>query len=162
MLYECNQPFVPLAKELKMLDEYINLENIRYGNELELHVDFPDDADDFYTAPLLLLPFVENAFKHGISHMLEHPWLTLSVSLQGDVMTFKLLNSKPENSPPSQRAGIGIDNVRKRLALLYPHQHELLITNEDDVFIVNLKLTLKKGKVTTATTAQPNALAAFT
>lgn len=144
MLYECNRPQVSLAKELKMLEEYIGLENIRYGNELEEHVRFPDNANEFSIAPLLLLPFVENAFKHGISNVLQHPWLNLSVSLQQNAMTFKLLNSKPENAPPSQRQGIGIDNVRKRLALLYPNKHELTITSEDDVFIVNLKLELER------------------
>jgi sensor histidine kinase YesM len=160
MLYECNQPLAPLGKELKMLEDYIALENIRYGNKLELHVDFPVDASEFYVAPLLLLAFVENAFKHGISNMLQHPWLNLSVSLKDNTMTFKLLNSKPEHSLPSQRVGIGIENVRKRLALLYPSKHELLITADNEVFIVNLKLELEKRTGTALTVVQPTVAAA--
>lgn len=149
MLYECNHPQVSLAKELKMLDEYIGLERIRYGNELELHIDFPGNATDFSVAPLLLLPFVENAFKHGASHVLQHPWLNLSVALQENRMTFKLLNGKPENVRTSLlRQGIGIENVRRRLALLYPGKHELTITDEGDVFIVTLKLQLERRSTT--------------
>ena len=155
MLYECNHPVVSLEKEIKMLDEYIALEKIRYGNELEMHVQFPDAARDFSISPLLLLPFVENAFKHGVSNVLDYPWLNLSISLQGEVMTLKLLNSKPETAMPSQRQGIGIENVRKRLALLYPGKHELVIANEADVFIVNLKLELERRITVVPVTSFP-------
>lgn len=161
MLYECNQPLAPLAKELRMLEEYIALENIRYGNALELHVDFPGETAGFYIAPLLLLPFVENAFKHGVSNVLEQPWLSLSVSLQGHTVTVKVLNGKAANQPSPQHGGIGIENVRRRLALLYPGKHELTITDEDDVFIVNLKLELEKRATAVPIAAQPVGAAAF-
>lgn len=143
MLYEGSHPFVPLSKEIKMIKEYITLEKIRYGNKLELHVDLPDENNGYYIAPLLLLPFAENCFKHGTSNVLEHPWLNLQVSLQGNIMSMKLLNGK---SAPNEKAngsqGIGISNVRKRLELLYPGKHILTITDDPDVFIVNLKLEL--------------------
>lgn len=153
MLYECNQPLVPLAKELKMIDEYIALEKIRYGNRFELHVSFPEKADDVSIAPLLLLPLVENCFKHGISTVLDQPWLTLQASLDGAALTVKILNSKSATESPSQDRGIGLENVRRRLALMYPDKHELLITNEDEVFIVNLKLQLERCKRTAFYTA---------
>ncbi|WP_205573211.1 sensor histidine kinase [Flavisolibacter nicotianae] len=158
MLYECNQPLVPLEKELKMIDDYIGLETIRYGNRLDLHVDFPGEANGFSIAPLLLLPFVENCFKHGISNMLEQPWLNLQVSITGNLLAVQLVNSKAVSGEPANHPGLGIENVRRRLQLLYPGKHELSITSEDEVFIVNLKLELERMKGV-AVAAPPPAMA---
>jgi sensor histidine kinase YesM len=156
MLYECNKPLVPLAKELKMTEEYIDLERIRYGNALEMDINLPGDTDGLHVAPLMLLPFIENCFKHGISNILDQPWLSLHVTIEDRTMTMKLLNSKPAH-PSHRTPGIGIDNVRKRLALLYPGKHELVINEEEEVFIVILKLELAVIKNTI--NSQPNSLA---
>ena len=143
MLYEGSHLLVPLSRELKMIEEYINLEKIRYGNQLELHIDLPDGGEGLVIAPLLLLPFAENCFKHGTSNFLEHPWLNLQVSLRGNTMFMKLLNGKSApNENANGKQGIGISNVRKRLELIYPGKHMLAVTDEPDVFIVNLKLEL--------------------
>lgn len=144
MLYESDQKLVPLSKELKMLQDYINLEKVRYGNKLELHIDLPDKTEGFYIAPLLLLPFVENSFKHGTSNILEQPWINLKIDIKDNLLRMKLLNSKPDKKKLKDKyAGIGINNVKKRLEFLYPGKHELVITSEEDVFIVNLKLQLE-------------------
>lgn len=143
ILYESSQSLVPLSKELRLIQDYFNLEQIRYGNKLELHLDLPEHTHDLQIAPLLLLPLVENCFKHGTSHMLEQPWINLQVSLHGKQMHMKLLNGKMNKPGPEPgKSGIGIQNVRKRLELLYPGKHELNITDEEDVFIVNLKVEL--------------------
>jgi LytS/YehU family sensor histidine kinase len=148
MLYECNQPMVPLEMELQMLKDYILLEKIRYGNSLDVHVDVPKESDGLLIAPLLLLPFVENCFKHGASHMIDQPWVNLYVSIEDAEMRMKLLNGKPVNYQPINHThGIGIGNVRKRLELLYPGKFSLDIREEEDVFIVNLRLELEKRKV---------------
>lgn len=161
MLYECNQPLVPLSKELTMISEYINLERIRYGNQLELHIELPnEDTCNTFISPLLIIPFVENCFKHGLSNMLEHPWLSLTVLLDGNQMTMKLLNSKPATTNVLHAAGIGIDNVRRRLELLYPGKYELVINNEEEVFIVNLKLELEKRKDLNILSQEPILMAA--
>jgi LytS/YehU family sensor histidine kinase len=145
MLYECNQPLVPLSKELTMIREYINLERIRYGNQLDLHIDLPgDETRNTFISPLLIIPFVENCFKHGLSNMLEHPWLSFTVLLEGNQMTMKLLNSKPPTTSTLHAAGIGMENARRRLELLYPGKYDLVINNEEEVFIVNLKLELEQ------------------
>lgn len=148
MLYECRQDQVPLGKELKMLQDYMTLEKIRYGNQLELNADLPQETQQLLIAPLLLLPFAENAFKHGSSHMIDQPWISLSVTIAKETMHLKVVNGK---APPHRGAlaegGIGIANVRKRLALLYPGRHVLEITDEEDVFIVNLKVELDKAPV---------------
>jgi len=146
MLYECNQPLVSLAKELKMLQDYSVLEQIRYDKRLDLHIELPKNTQDHYIAPLLLLPFVENCFKHGASNMLEQPWISLHVSVEGDILKMNLVNGKPPETgnKPLDKPGIGIVNVRKRLSLLYPNKHQLLITAEEEVFIVNLTLQLDR------------------
>lgn len=148
MLYECNQPLVPLAKELKMLKDYITLETIRYDNKLELNIEIPENVDRMYIAPLLLLPFVENCFKHGASNMLEQPWISLSIHLQEKTLSMKLVNGKSESvEPVEEKQGIGIANVEKRLQLLYPGKHELIITNDDHVFVVDLKVELERKRL---------------
>ena len=142
MLYECNQPQVPLSKELKMIQDYISLEQIRYDDHLDVHVDLPANTDNLAIAPLLLLPLVENCFKHGTSNMLEQPWFSLQVTLENKRMYVKLVNGKAGEVSNNNHKGIGILNVRKRLALIYPGRYELTITDEEDVFIVNLWLQL--------------------
>ena len=144
MLYECNQPLVPLSKELKMIQDYISLEQIRYDDRLDVHVDLPANTAGLGIAPLLLLPLVENCFKHGTSHIIDQPWLSLQVTLEQGSMHVKLMNGKTNEKSKSSHTGIGILNVRKRLALLYPGKHELAITDEEDVFIVNLRLQLEE------------------
>ena len=94
--------------------------------------------------PLLLLPFVENCFKHGTSTMLEQPWMSLSIVIENDWLKMKLLNGKMEESA-SAYSGIGLSNARRRLELLYANHYELFINDEPDVFIVNLKLQLEKA-----------------
>jgi sensor histidine kinase YesM len=148
MLYECNQPQVSLFKELKMIQDYISLEQIRYDDHLDVHVDLPVNTDNLAIAPLLLLPLVENCYKHGTSHMLEQPWLSLQVTLENNRMYVKLMNGKAGEVTNNNDKGIGILNVRKRLALIYPGKHELTITDEEDVFIVNLWLQLDSMPLT--------------
>ncbi|MBO9199668.1 MULTISPECIES: sensor histidine kinase [Niastella] len=148
MLYECNQPQVPLSKELKMIQDYISLEQIRYDDQLDVHVDLPASTDNLSIAPLLLLPLVENCFKHGTSHMIEQPWLNMQVTLENNNMYVKLMNGKVNEVAKSSHTGIGILNVRKRLSFLYPGKHELLITDEEEVFVVNLRIQLEKMPLT--------------
>ncbi|TWR29112.1 two-component system sensor protein [Mucilaginibacter pallidiroseus] len=140
ILYDCSKPFVPLDKELKMIRDYFALESARYDHGLDLSVQMPK-ATDHFIAPLMLLPFIENAFKHGASQVTEHPWISLTILVNNDELSMKLINGKPiisKNTIP----GIGIANVRKRLALLYPGQHELVINDEEEMYIVNLRIAL--------------------
>ena len=141
ILYEGSKPLVPLDKELLMITEYINLEKIRYGNKLDVHVLTPDKTDDIYIAPLLLLPFIENCFKHGASHMLREPWINLTVEMKNTMLVMKLMNGKvPLDTLPNP--GIGIANVRQRLELLYKDQYDLQIREDVEVFVVDLKVEL--------------------
>jgi len=140
ILYDCNKPLVPLEKELKMVIDYFALERTRYDEGLDIAMQLPGSTNHFI-APLMMLPFMENAFKHGASQMMEKPWISLTVILNDNELTMKLINGKPAGA--FHRApGIGIANVRKRLELLYPDQHELLIHDEEEMYIVNLSLQL--------------------
>ena len=148
ILYESDQTVVSLEKELKLVKDYIELEEIRYGNKLDLQIDLPDLTNDLYIAPLLLLPLIENCFKHGTSQLIDHPWISLSIQLKGQQMKMKLINGKAfEPEPKSLTQGIGIENVIKRLSLIYPGRHELTFTNEADVFIVNLRIELQPNNL---------------
>ena len=140
MLYECNKPLVPLDKELKMIGDYLALETTRYDQGLEIALQLPRSTH-LLIAPLLLLPFIENAFKHGASQMTENPWISLSVEVNDNELWMKLINGKPAGISKAL-PGIGIANVAKRLELLYPAQHTLLIHEEEEMYIVDLKLTL--------------------
>ena len=145
ILYEGEKPLVPLKQELLMINEYINLETIRYGNKLDLHVSAPAKTDDIYIAPLLLLPFVENCFKHGASNMLQNPWINLTVEIKDTVLGMKLMNGKaPLKGNGQNKTGIGINNVKQRLELLYRNKHELQISEDEEVFVVDLKVELTR------------------
>lgn len=146
ILYEASQPLVPLEKELKMIRDYIDLEKVRYGNKLELDIQLPEKTNNLYIAPLLLLPLIENCFKHGTSNMLDQPWISLHIDLEGIQMQMKLLNGKADQPKEKNSQGIGIQNVGKRLNLLYPEKYEMIITNDNEVFIVNLRIELEQKK----------------
>jgi LytS/YehU family sensor histidine kinase len=142
ILYECKTEHVLLEKEIKVMKDYIDLEKERYANKLEISLNIEGDIKDRYIAPLLLLPFLENAFKHGTSEQLEKPWLSMNLTVNKNTLRCKIANSKNEDVMANEN-GIGIMNVKKRLALLYPQMHELEISNEEDFFVVSLILQLQ-------------------
>jgi sensor histidine kinase YesM len=145
ILYEGQKPLVLLKQELLMTTEYINLEKIRYGNKLDVHVLTPDRADNIYIAPLLLLPFVENCFKHGASNMLQNPWINLTIELKDTTLVMKLMNGKtPSNENIERKQGIGISNVSQRLNLLYKDKYDLQIREDEEVFVVDLRVELMR------------------
>ncbi|MGE5518812.1 MAG: sensor histidine kinase [Candidatus Dadabacteria bacterium] len=143
ILYEGQKPLVPLKQELSMINEYINLEKIRYGNKLDVHVLVTGKPDNLYIAPLLILPFVENCFKHGTSKILQRPWINFTIELKDTTLVMKLMNGKVASKGEEQgKAGIGINNVRQRLNLLYTNKYDLQIREEEEVFVVDLKVQL--------------------
>ncbi len=143
MTSECDQPLVPLYKELKILRDYIDLEKVRYGDRLNLQIDVRGDTRQKLIAPLLLIPFVENSFKHGSSRMLERPWIILEIRIGPDKLRFSISNSKPnERHRHNGESGIGLGNVRQRLKLLYPGEHHLEIVKKEHSYEVRLDLPL--------------------
>lgn len=144
ILNEGKKDRVPLENELQMVVNYINLEKIRYDNKLDLHYSFPKDVRDITIAPLLLLPLVENCFKHGARKMVNKPWINIKSELHKHKFSITLMNGKKDKiSSDQNRKGTGIDNVRRRLDLLYLNRHTFEIKDDIDVFIVNLNIELE-------------------
>jgi sensor histidine kinase YesM len=152
MITECESPLVPLEKELKMLRDYIGLESVRYGTRLNVDMNITGDTTDKKIAPLLLIPLVENSFKHGTSQMLEKPWIRMNITVNENDLEFRLTNSKPGKlNTQNGKNGIGLKNVQKRIQLLYPGQHELKIYNAQYTFDVYLRVPLHPAKPHTGT-----------
>lgn len=146
MLYDCKAEQVLLEKEIEVMKDYVDLERERYGNKIEISWNIEGEVEDKYISPLLLLPFLENAFKHGTSEQLEKPWLSFDLLVKQNSMKCKVVNSKNEFLPVSNH-GIGVENVKKRLAFLYPGQYELKIKDEGDFFVISLLLELMNNKL---------------
>lgn len=145
MLYQCNVPFVSAAKEIELIHNYIELERLRYGERLVLQ--FSHEIDDPQTeiAPLILLPIVENAFKHGASADLLEPQIDISLQIEQQQLFFKVFNTKSKLAQATQnqsRDGIGISNLKQQLALIYPQRHNLEIIETPDHYQVNLEINL--------------------
>lgn len=141
MLYDCKADEVLLKKEIEVMKDYIELERARYGDKIEISLNIEGDIKDKFVAPLLILPFLENAFKHGTSDQLEKPWLSMDIAVKHFTLHCKIANSKNSYVPLSA-SGIGIENVRKRLQFIYPDRHELKTADEGDFFVVSLRVEL--------------------
>ncbi|MFT3935128.1 MAG: histidine kinase [Chitinophagaceae bacterium] len=149
ILYECNERQVPLEKEITALKKYMELEKLRYGNRIELSFSCTGDTRRLNIAPLILLPFVENSFKHGVSEQIEQCWVNLNLHAEGDIFIFNLSNSRNEEPPKENTGGIGLQNIRKRLDLLYPGLYTLTVNEEHEMYAVKLQMKLAAIPVTT-------------
>ena len=101
ILNECDRPTVPLEKELKMIQDYMALEKIRYGEQMDMTIELKGNYHNKMITPLLLIPFIENSFKHGASKMLTHPYVKLSISIEENDLQFLLTNNKPDMATPA-------------------------------------------------------------
>lgn len=141
ILYECKAEEVPIEKELQMLKKYIELEKLRYGSRLDIAFTINGNTKELTIAPLLLLPFVENCFKHGVSEQIDQCWISIHVHIENDRFTFQVSNSRIERNEDTF-GGLGMKNVDKRLLLLYPDRYKIKITEEEEVYIVKLQIAL--------------------
>ena len=143
MLYECNGHAVDLNKELTLIQDYIELEKLRYGDRLDLSLEVSGQLNGKIITPLLLLPFVENAFKHGVSSSEKNSWIRINIQVVDNELVFMIENSilSVQETDVPVNSGIGLNNVKKRLEFLYPGKHQLKITVED-TYLVNLKIQL--------------------
>lgn len=149
MIAESHKPAISLEQEIHIIKTYIELEKGRLGKRLDHTMNIQGQLSQHQIAPLLLLPFVENSFKHGAFAVTDQAWMSLDIHLKDDMFVFKLINGKNNTIAPPQ-SGIGLANVKKRLALLYPDAHELRITDNEETFVVTLTLHLNKIAVPAA------------
>lgn len=143
VLYECRAPRIAVADEAKVVQDYIELEKLRYNKRLS--VDYQEEMDDPLTpiAPLLLLPFVENSFKHGAGSTTGDVHILINITLAKKQLSFTVQNTLDRDSEPNGDGnGIGLRNVQRQLALLYPDQHLLKTTRENGHFTADLKIDL--------------------
>ncbi len=146
MLHENNQDRILLAREIEYLRNYIDLQQLRTATSPDITVecDIKDALESTYIAPMLLIPFVENAFKHGIS-LQEKSWIKISVYELERKLYFDVHNSihrKADSDPERRHSGIGLENVKQRLAMLYPETHELVVRETTQEFFVHLTIAL--------------------
>lgn len=140
MVEECEQAMVPLEKEIAVISDYFELERVRYGNNIDMQLEITGDCADKVVCPLLMIPFVENSFKHGASKMLRDPWIRLVIQVDEDIVHFSLTNNKPADEGVAGKKGIGLYNVRKRLELLYSDRHLLAVESTTDTYTVNMQI----------------------
>jgi hypothetical protein len=141
MLYESRKAFIKIGDEMKMLDNYIELEKIRYNGRLTINFFREIDDENEQISPLLLLPFVENYFKHGASENRFKSYIHIDMRLQNSVLNFNVENTK-ELRENNSNESIGLNNVRRQLELMYK-DYDMNVQNEDSVFKVSLKINLK-------------------
>jgi len=144
MLHENNQDKILLAREVEYLRNYIDLQLLRTAASPGITVEYSicDGQEGTYIAPMLLIPFVENAFKHGIS-LQEKSWIKISLYEVEGQLFFDVHNSihrKSDSDPEWRHSGIGLENVKQRLAMLYPDRHDLVIRETTQEFFVHLTL----------------------
>jgi len=148
MLYEANAEVVDLRRDVEIIENYVALEKIRYEERLDLNLSINGLEPGQRIAPLLILPLVENAFKHGTSEKVGEAWINMDLLIKDNLLKFKISNSKPDNllknDLETNHSSIGLANVRKRLAILYPSAHQLKILEEEDIFAVILEINLNK------------------
>ena len=147
MLYECNEPKVPLRKEINYLQNYLDLERLRQRKGIEIRLDVSGQVSDQMVAPLLFIPFLENSFKHGVNANISDGFVNARLAVEGRELSFTLENSKGSVMPGQLHAGrpsggIGLVNVRRRLDLLYPGNYDLTVSETPDTYTVRLDLEL--------------------
>lgn len=142
ILYQVDKPSVLLKNEIQHIDDYISLEKMRFQESLQVNFNKTLFDNTTQTPPMLLLPFVENAFKHGtqIDGVLN---IDINLKTTEDYLFFNIKNTSKKNKESTK--GIGLENIKKRLEMLYNNQSELSISSEENLFIVNLKIPLKNG-----------------
>ena len=144
LLYESEHGETLVSSEIDFMNNYIDLMKLRLSPKVELNVDFPTDFRDTHIPPLLFIPFIENAFKHGISHR-EVSFICISMKVDFKQIIFETENTLGKNNQPSDKehSGIGLENVKKRLALLFPGKHQLNISETNQLFKVVLEIELE-------------------
>jgi len=145
-LYETGHPTVELEKEIAMIRDYVEMYLHRVDpDDTAINMDIIGDAEGLMIAPMLLIPFIENSFKHRLHRGQKRACIEIHLEIKGDEIRFRIQNSRGEKDQPDlEQKGIGIENTRQRLELLYPGKHILDIETTEDAFIVNLSIKLNR------------------
>ncbi|MEO1053983.1 MAG: histidine kinase [Bacteroidota bacterium] len=142
MLYETNESKVPLQKELAYLSDYVNLQQFRIKGRGRVDFNLSGNPDHLKIAPMLLISFIENAFKHSMDSLSTDIYISVLLSVDANMLVLEVENNYEPLDSHSDFGGIGVQNVKKRLELIYPDQHQLDIVTSSDVYSVKLTLDL--------------------
>ena len=140
ILYEGDKKGVPLTREFDFIRNYVTLMRLRFTDKVRITVDLPAQVPDKQIPPLMLITFIENAFKHGISYQHES-FIDVKASIEDDQLHFSCRNSKAEK-PNEEKGGVGLANVKQRLKLLYDNNYALKIQDSPDIYSVQLSIPL--------------------
>lgn len=164
MLYRCDRPFVPLSEEIEHLNTYLELERLRYDERVKVTFLADEAGPETCVAPLLLVPFIENSFKHSASRTADRAWIRIVLRIVKEELHLTVANSKPHSTHRAETgdgisrdvtAGIGLENVQRRLELLYPDVHDLAIRDTATQFTVHLRLPLHNCELNTHEVSPP-------
>jgi hypothetical protein len=151
MIYDSRQDLVPLEDEIELIRNYIDLEGLRYGPEMNCQFEVEGDPGTYQISPLLIIPLIENAFKHGMSMQTGNKWIHMKMVIETGKLTVSILNSKQQKrmdtSTAGKAGGVGLENVRKRLQLMYPGTHEFRLEENANRHEVYLTVPLERPSV---------------
>ncbi|MCO6494287.1 MAG: histidine kinase [Bacteroidetes bacterium] len=147
LLYESSEARVPLEKEIAYLNDLINIEKIRIGDRVSVNFIVEGDTTDIMIEPFLFINFLENSFKHGVNSQTYDSWINIKLAVEenNNKLRFEIENSKPNEDLTNKNervGGLGLQNIKKRLTLLYPNKHKLDITEKDGTYSVVLTIDL--------------------
>jgi two-component system, LytTR family, sensor kinase len=146
MLYDAKEKTIPIEKEIDYIKNYINLEKIRYGERLDVQLNVYNNVKGVHVPPLLVLPLVENAFKHGVSRSSSDSWVHIDITLKKKSLIFKIENSLSEEKVDTNGFGngLGLQNLSQRLEILYPNSFELKTMQDECSFLSVLRIDYDK------------------
>lgn len=143
MIHDSNHPRVLLTKEIEYMENYIDLERLRLNDQTTINFKIQGNTAGVEVAPLILITFLENAFKHGVTNTSAASWINILIEVTGKELSFVVENSKGSRGVSgAESSGIGLVNVQRRLELLYPGRHEMKVEDHADRYYIELKLNL--------------------
>ena len=142
MLYDCKSEQVLLSSELAYLQNYIELQQLKKDGELNIDFQVKGNPGGLLITPMLFIPFFENSFKHGNLEDLENGWMKGHLEVEKDELKFHMSNSYCPDQKAAEKGGVGLENIRERLALLFPEQHELQIQQNEHTYRVDLSIKM--------------------
>ena len=146
ILYRINAPQIAIFNEIRIVENYIELEKIRFTNRVNLSFASNITSKDLQIPPMLIIPFVENAFKHGVAKSMKKSWIKIVIEETGEMLNIEVSNSKSQNPVKSKTGGIGLVNVKKRLDLLFNDYYKLAISEKDNRYEVFLSIPINQKK----------------
>jgi hypothetical protein len=143
MIYDSNHSKVLLSKEIEYMQSYISLERLRLNDKIPIKFEICGNTGDIWISPLIFITFLENAFKHGVTNTNARAWINIGIQIKDKMCIYTVENSKiAGRKEGSEKSGIGLQNVKRRLELTYPGQYNLEISETDEKYLVKLNLTL--------------------